>query len=452
MTTISNHETAKQVAIQNANLLRKAIVPDPSLPLAAIASFPGKFIFEQEAMTEYVKDNFSTAESARIETSQGSDIEEYATKMSNNFSASGSYNFSPASSVSGSVTADFNCSSESRKSVSFSQVRKVAKFGDINLPSPLLRDKLRALAAPDVLALIDNITTQDEAERFVAIQGAVYIDTAQIGATLTMSSRSEGTSISSEKDLTTALQLEMNNLLANAAAENEYTIGTNKSKITTDMKTEITVYGGEAASILKGDEGAWIESMKDHPTVTSYRLAPISNLAKSGSNAEQLLLKAVGDVCKGARSKFKVIEDPPLDGTYSIRSVDNGDGLYLNIDIGNKRNGGKIHQWAYPQKWVLTQTNSDGEPIITLQSTESKLYLNIDIGNKRNGGKIHQWNYPQKWKLEKKSSAPDGSQIVSIRSLESNLHLNVDIGNKRNGGKIYQWGYPQMWKLVREQD
>ena len=209
MRSISDCKTATTVAIANANLLRKAISPNKDLELAAIASFPGKSIFKMDAMKEYVEKNFIAARSARVETSEGSDIEQYAENISNNLSASGNFVFSVGSTVSASVTADFNCSVESLKSVSFSQKRMVAKFGDINLPSPLLRDKLRALAEPGVLTLIDEITTQDEADNFVAIQGPVYIDNAQLGATLIMSSTSEGTDFSSKEELTAAVSAEM---------------------------------------------------------------------------------------------------------------------------------------------------------------------------------------------------------------------------------------------------
>jgi len=138
--------------------------------------------------------------------------------------------------------------------------------------------------------------------------------------------------------------------------------------------------------------------------------------------------------------------------TYSIRSVHNGDGLYLNINIGQKVNEGQIYQWDYPQEWILTQTNSDfEEPIITFKSTISDLYLNADINQKYDGGRICQWDYAQEWKLEIKDVAPDGSLIVTIRSLVSDLYLNAD-STETNGGKIHQWDYPQTWKLVRNQD
>lgn len=451
MASTPNQSNAEIVAIKNASLLCKAISPDPSLPLAEISGFPGKRIFNLDAMKEYVREYFTNASGTNTETNEGSNIETYAENLSNKFSVKGNHGVKGLYAVAGSVTSDFNCSSESAKSVSFAQKRYSSKFGDIHLPGTLLRDNLRALVREDILKYIDSIDNDAKADNFVLLQGAVYIDTAEFGANLTLSSRSEGTSFSSEKDLSTAVQTELTILTSSVSTENKLSIGTNYSKHTTNLKIELTSYGGDPSCILRGDIEKWSRSITENPTVTSYRLAPVSNLAIANSNAEKYLIKAVKKLCDRVKKSLKVIEVPPLDGTYCIQSVDNGNGLYLNIDDGQKYNGGRIHQWDYPQEWILTEMNSDNdEPIITLKSKNSNLYLNIDIGQKYNYGKIHQWDYPQKWKLEKKGTASDGSQIVAIRSVESFLHMNVDIGQKYNGGKIHQWGYPQEWKLVKK--
>merc|ERR1719276_70440 len=345
-------------------------------------------------MSDYIRKDFVSAAVASVQENSGSDIEEYANEVSNRFSTKGSYGFLPASAVSGSVRTDFKCFTSSLKSVSFAQQRFVGTFGNVTLPSPLVkRDSLRALVDPEVLSYIDDIKTQDSADEFVAQVGAVYIDSAEFGGTLVMSSRSVGTSFTSKTELKAALNAEMTFLTKSVSAKHKFSVGTNTGKKTESMTVEIIAYGGDSTLILKGDTKGWIESMKDDPTVTSYRLSPISNLAEKGSDTEKLLIEAVRKVCIKARSVFKVI--PSLNGTYSIRSVESN--FYL--DIGWKVDGGKIHQGKSPHKWILTETNSDREPIITLKSTESNLYLNIAIGQQRNGGKIHQWAYAQEWKL-----------------------------------------------------
>jgi len=445
MTSIYSSDVAKTVAVANADLMCEGIIPDPSQALAKISSFPGRRIFKDDKMSDYIRKDFVSAAVASVQENSGSDIEEYANEVSNRFSTKGSYGFLPASAVSGSVRTDFKCSTSSLKSVSFAQQRFVGTFGNVTLPSPLVkRDSLRALVDPEVLNYIDhNIKTQDSADEFVAQDGAVYIDSAEFGGTLVMSSRSVGTSFTSKTELKAALNAEMTFLTKSVSAKNKFSVGTNTGKKTESMTVEIIAYGGDSTLILKGDTKGWIESMKDDPTVTSYRLSPISNLAEKGSDTEKLLIEAVRKVCIKARSVFKVI--PSLNGTYSIRSVESN--FYL--DIGWKVDGGKIHQGKSPHKWILTESNSvgDGKRIITLKSTESNFYLNIDISEKRNGGKILQGNSPQEWILTETNS--DREPIITLKSTESNLYLNIAIGQQRNGGKIHQWAYAQEWKLVR---
>merc|ERR1719276_440002 len=248
-------------------------------------------------MRDYIRKDFVSAAVASVQENSGSDIEEYANEVSNRFSTKGSYGFLPASAVSGSVRTDFKCSTSSLKSVSFAQQRFVGTFGNVTLPSPLVkRDSLRALVDPE--------------------DGAVYIDSAEFGGTLVMSSRSVGTSFTSKTELKAALNAEMTFLTKSVSAKNKFSVGTNTGKKTESMTVEIIAYGGDSTLILKGDTKGWIESMKDDPTVTSYRLSPISNLAEKGSDTEKLLIEAVRKVCIKARSVFKVI--PSLNGTYSI--------------------------------------------------------------------------------------------------------------------------------------
>jgi len=447
MTSIYSSDVAKTVAVANADLMCEGIIPDPSQALAKISSFPGRRIFKDDKMRDYIRKDFVSAAVASVQENSGSDIEEYANEVSNRFSTKGSYGFLPASAVSGSVRTDFKCSTSSLKSVSFAQQRFVGTFGNVTLPSPLVkRDSLRALVDPEVLSYIDDIKTQDSADEFVAQVGAVYIDSAEFGGTLVMSSRSVGTSFTSKTELKAALSAEMTFLTKSVSAKNKFSVGTNTGKKTESMTVEIIAYGGDSTLILKGDTKGWIESMKDDPTVTSYRLSPISNLAEKGSDTEKLLIEAVRKVCIKARSVFKVIEpliepEPFRNGTYSIRSVESN--FYLDI-IWQSDFGAPVHQGKSPHKWILTETNSDGDGkrIITLKSTELFFYLNT-----RNGGRIHAINSPEKWILTETNS--DRGPIITLKSTESNLYLNIDISDKRNGGKIFQGNSPQAWVLER---
>merc|ERR1719276_620953 len=347
-------------------------------------------------MSDYIRKDFVSAAVASVQENSGSDIEEYANEVSNRFSTKGSYGFLPASAVSGSVRTDFKCFTSSLKSVSFAQQRFVGTFGNVTLPSPLVkRDSLRALVDPEVLSYIDDIKTQDSADEFVAQDGAVYIDSAEFGGTLVMSSRSVGTSFTSKTELKAALNAEMTFLTKSVSAKNKFSVGTNTGKKTESMTVEIIAYGGDSTLILKGDTKGWIESMKDDPTVTSYRLSPISNLAEKGSDTEKLLIEAVRKVCIKARSVFKVI--PSLNGTYSIRSRRGK--WYLDI-FSNFFVGDIVDPGQSPQEWILTEFHSDGDGkrIITLNSTESNFYLKVDIDGIN---KILQGNSPFAWILER---------------------------------------------------
>jgi len=444
MTSIYSSDVAKTVAVANADLMCEGIIPDPSQALAKISSFPGRRIFKDDKMRDYIRKDFVSAAVASVQENSGSDIEEYANEVSNRFSTKGSYGFLPASAVSGSVRTDFKCSTSSLKSVSFAQQRFVGTFGNVTLPSPLVkRDSLRALVDPEVLSYIDDIKTQDSADEFVAQVGAVYIDSAEFGGTLVMSSRSVGTSFTSKTELKAALSAEMTFLTKSVSAKNKFSVGTNTGKKTESMTVEIIAYGGDSTLILKGDTKGWIESMKDDPTVTSYRLSPISNLAEKGSDTEKLLIEAVRKVCIKARSVFKVI--PSLNGTYTIRSrrgkwyLD----IFSNFFVGDIVDPGKS-----PHKWILAETNSDGDGkrIITLKSIETKKYLGIDINDKRNNGKILAGHSPQEWILTEFHSDGDGKRIITLNSTESNFYLKVDIDGIN---KILQGNSPFAWILER---
>ena len=182
-----------------------------------------------------------------------------------------------------------------------------------------------------------------------------------------------------------------------------------------------------------------VEKMIDSEWVTVQQM----QVKKTITKKDESMVVAIKNLGKFSQPE---IEEPTLDGTYAIRSLESN--LYLNINIGDKKNGGKIYQWDYPQEWILAE--NIGSKLVDIRSVESNLYLNINIGRKKNGGKIHQWDYPQKWMIEKHGFSRDGFQIVAIRSVESNLYLNIDIGDKKNGGKIHQWDYPQKWELVRK--
>lgn len=93
------------------------------------------------------------------------------------------------------------------------------------------------------------------------------------------------------------------------------------------------------------------------------------------------------------------------DGDPIVSIKSNETHLYVNSNC-EYFNGGGIHQWDYPMEWRLKNIRDDGEGnlyanIENVGAGDRHLYLNLDVGDVKNGGKIHLWNYVQDWKLVK---------------------------------------------------
>lgn len=78
-------------------------------------------------------------------------------------------------------------------------------------------------------------------------------------------------------------------------------------------------------------------------------------------------------------------------------------GRYLGTE--GHSNADPIVQKLSLQLWVMSKVGVDasGSPIVTFAAKSTGLFLNMHIGEARNGGGVFQWNYPQKFLLEYQS-------------------------------------------------
>jgi len=239
-----------------------------------------------------------------------------ANAFSAGVSAGGSYGFLSGASVSGSMSVDFSSSQSYSSDTKFSQTHIRAQFGSVSLPPPIKRKELRSLASESTLRLIDGCDSAAKAEKIVGPNGlgAVYIRSGTFGAVLTMSTYSNSTSFSSSKELEGAVQAEANFLTGSVSTGAKFSIGRQQGKQNSNIQVNVVTRGGDPTLILRGDLDNWLESSKHQPIMSSFSLAPISDLALSGSSAEKFLLEAVKKVCLGELSKFTV--------TNPITSID----------------------------------------------------------------------------------------------------------------------------------
>lgn len=144
-----------------------------------------------------------------------------------------------------------------------------------------------------------------------------------------MSTFSESTEFKSSEELEAAVSAEASHLTTSVSTEMKFSIGKQKGKKNTNMEVNIVSSGGDPASILKGDLDAWLDSAKKEPVLSSFSLAPISDLAIRGSTAETLLLAEVEKLSRDTLDNFQSIVPPVritrthstiLKGWRSIRS------------------------------------------------------------------------------------------------------------------------------------
>ena len=242
----ANDEEIKEILYNNAGLLCRSIKPDDKKPLNKLLDY-GKSIFDADKMVSYMQEDRELVliKRADIEAITGEDIESLAQKYSNEFSASASCGFCIGASVSGSLKSDFNTEAESYSNVKFAQVRKVAKFACLHLPSAsLTRDKLRALVKPDVLEVIDKCASEEEAKEIALEWGVAYCQTAILGGTLTMSSKSSSSKYSSANALKVDVKAEVKFMTTKPNAGNVFEMAEQKGKVNNSLTVNITACGG----------------------------------------------------------------------------------------------------------------------------------------------------------------------------------------------------------------
>ena len=308
----AKREENLNAVLDRVPLLCKSIGPNAKYGLHEIASFPGdpKF-FDVKKMTDYIKSGtFIPTTSAQQRSISGSKIEEMASNFSAGISVSGSGATPSGAVLSGSMSTEFGSSESSSSETKFSQTRITMKFGSITLPPPIKHDQLRDLASQDTLNLIDGCKNKKSAEEIVKGLGPLYIRSGTFGAVLVMSTFSESTEFKSSDELEAAVSAEASYLTTSVSTEMKFSIGKQKGKKNTNMEVNIVSSGGDPASILKGDLDAWLDSAKKEPVLSSFSLAPISDLAIRGSTAETLLLAEVEKLSRDTLDNFQSLVIP----------------------------------------------------------------------------------------------------------------------------------------------
>ncbi len=250
LTNTIDQEKIKESLYNNASILVNAIKSNPSMDQASIDIIhSGSFVFDELKMSRFLKEGnglvISTA--TTMEKIEGSNIKTYVKDFTNKFSASGNYKFSIAAAVSGSVTKDFDCNVEQSVERKFSQVRNMARFAIVTLPTIITREELRKLVKGSILAAIDDIKTLEDALEFVSMIGVAYMEKAYLGGTLTMSSKSESSEYSSEVNLTSDIEAEMKVLGNGMNASNRFQIGRNAGFMNKNLEVTIHAKGGNPA-------------------------------------------------------------------------------------------------------------------------------------------------------------------------------------------------------------
>jgi TusA-related sulfurtransferase len=250
LTNTIDQEKIKESLYNNASILVNAIKSNPSMGQGSIDIIhSGSSVFDKKKMSRFLKEGnglvISTA--TTMEKIEGSNIKTYVKDFTNKFSASGNYKFSIAAAVSGSVTNDFDINVEQSVERKFSQVRNMARFATVTLPTVITREELRKLVSGSILAAIDDIKTLEDAQEFVSMIGVAYMEKAYLGGTLTMSSKSESSEYSSEVNLTSDIEAEMKVLGKGMNASNHFQMGRNAGFINKNLEVTIHAKGGDSA-------------------------------------------------------------------------------------------------------------------------------------------------------------------------------------------------------------
>lgn len=314
-------------AFSKLKLLVNGIKKKSSQPLSNITSFPGDTILDLARLEVYAKTKMRFQTEAYNKEITGDSIVEMARNYCSKFSVEGRYGFAVGAAVSGSMASEFGCSSESTASTKFAQVRKIAKFAMLSLPnSGSGRDSLRELADARFLKNVDAVSDEESAKQLIDDYGCLYMQSATLGACLTMSSKSSSTEHKSSLNVASDLAMEYTALTASVKTSAHFSMGRNAGHKNSKMEILISCVGGDPTYILRGDEAKWIDSAKYDLAVVDFSLAPISDFAPRRSTAEKLLLKAVKQEATQELGKFKLSKktpapSDPLDGkTFLFRN------------------------------------------------------------------------------------------------------------------------------------
>ncbi len=237
---------------------------------------------------------------------EGESFEKTVQSMGGALSLSGNGSYGMAS-FSGSVSAEFNTTTNETRQMKFSQIRKIAQYARVSLPSPSLREDLRNLLSDNVKLIIDGIQNLTDAKEIVDGFGAFYISSANLGALLTISSTEISTESNKTSDLSSELAAELSYMGCGGKASANFKMGFNKSQRNSSLNYTLSALGGDPSLILAGDEQEWIKSSKTNLSCVDVTLSTIENLAAKNSSAEKFLKSAVEDyfnTCKDELQKY----------------------------------------------------------------------------------------------------------------------------------------------------
>lgn len=236
-------------------------------------------LFDSEKLKAYTgKDGSITYENyCFVKTVEGQSFEQTVKSYGAGMSIEGSGSYGMAS-FSGSCSAEFNTDSTVTKKFKYAQIRKIAQYARISLPTSIFRDDLRSLLLDKTKNSIDSIQNISEAMEFVKYFGPFYIQTACLGALLTISSTQESTDSNTNTNLTSELNAELSYMGGKGSVDANFKMGSNQSKQNSSLTYNLAALGGDPSLILSGDETAWMKSAKSNLCCVDVNLATVDVL------------------------------------------------------------------------------------------------------------------------------------------------------------------------------
>ena len=237
------------------NTLLRGVKPCEK-PLFPISSHQKEQLFDSEKLKRFLgQDGKITYENyAYSKKVEGENFEQTIQSFGGGMSVGGSGSYGLAT-FSGSVSAEFNTSSTESKQMKFAQIRKIAQFARVSLPSPIpsLREDLRNLLWEKAKKTINEIQSLEEAREFIKYFGPFYITSANLGALLTISSTQLSSESNKSQDLSTELTAELGYMGSSGKASANFKMGFNQSKRNSSLTYNLTALGGEPQLILTGN-------------------------------------------------------------------------------------------------------------------------------------------------------------------------------------------------------